>query len=187
VTDHPGTIRPSAGLYAIAIWFVDEACVGRRTALPVAGRDAGPSPCAPQDQRYTSTPIFGAVCPREGKGAALVLPICNTAAMKLHLAEISERVSPGKHATQLLDQAGYHLSGDGAVPNRSTLLALPPRCPGLNVMENVWQVMRNNQLSNSVFSDHDDIVEHGCHHWNHLIDHPWHKMSIGRREWAHRF
>jgi hypothetical protein len=42
-------------------------------------------------------------CPHDGKGAALVLPFCNTAAMNLHLAEISEMVSHGKHAALLLD------------------------------------------------------------------------------------
>ena len=36
--------------------------------------------------------------------------------MNLHLAEISEMVSPGKHAVLLLDQAGWHLSGDVTVP-----------------------------------------------------------------------
>ena len=51
--------------------------------------------------------IFAAVCPQEGKGAALVLPFYNTAAMNLHLAEISGMVSPGKHAVLLLDQAGW--------------------------------------------------------------------------------
>ena len=48
---------------------------------------------APQDQRYASTYIFGAVCPQQGKGAALVLPHCNTEAMSLQLAEIATMVS----------------------------------------------------------------------------------------------
>ena len=134
-----------------------------------------------------STYIFGALCPREGKGAALVLPFCNTAAMNLHLAEISTRVSPGRHAVLLLDQAGWHLSAGVAVPDNITLLALPPKCPELNVMENVWQFMRDNWLSNRVFEDHDDIVDHCCDAWNRLIDQPWRIMSIGMREWAHGF
>ena len=54
-------------------------------------------------------------------------------------------------------------------------------------MENVWQFMRDNWLSNRVFRDHDDIVDHCCHHWNRLIDQPWRIMSIGLRDWAHRF
>ncbi len=69
-------------------------------ASPAARRGARPS--APQDQRYASTHIFGAVYPQDGKGAALVLPFCNTAAMNLLLAEISGMVSPGKHASRVL-------------------------------------------------------------------------------------
>ena len=134
-----------------------------------------------------STYIFAALCPREGKGAALVLPFCNTAAMNLHLAEISTRVSPGRHAVLLLDQAGWHLSAGVAVPANITLLPLPPKCPELNVMENVWQFMRDNWLSNRVFEDHDDIVDHCCDAWNRLTDQPWRIMSIGMREWAHGF
>jgi len=46
----------------------------------------GTRPSAPRDQPYASTYIFGAVCPQEGKGAALVLPFYNTEAVNLHLA-----------------------------------------------------------------------------------------------------
>ena len=142
---------------------------------------------APQDQRYASTYIFGAVCPREGKGAALVLPYCNTEAMGLHLAEIATLVRPGHHAVLLLDQAGWHLSAALTVPPNITLLPLPPKCPELNVMENVWQFMRDNWLSNRVFATYDDIVAHCCEAWNKLTDQPWHIISIGMRDWAHRF
>ena len=45
----------------------------------------GTRPIAPRDQRTASTYIFGAVCPKDGKGAALILPTCNTEAMNLHL------------------------------------------------------------------------------------------------------
>ncbi len=54
---------------------------------------------------------------REGKGAGLVLPRCNTEAMTLHLAEISRTVKPGAHAVVLLDQAGWHGSKDLVIPD----------------------------------------------------------------------
>jgi hypothetical protein len=73
------------------------------------------------------------------------------------------------------------------VPDNITLLPLPPKCPELNVMENVWQFMRDNWLSNRVFRDHDDIVHHYCHHWNRLIGQPWRIMSLGLRPWEHGF
>jgi len=38
-----------------------------------------------------------------------------------------------------------------------------------------------------VFRDHDDIVGLCCCYWNRLIEMPWRIMSIGMRDWAHRF
>jgi hypothetical protein len=61
---------------------------------------------APRDQRTASAAIFGAICRQEGKGAALVLPRGNSAAMSLHLAEIAACVAPGAHTVLVLDQAG---------------------------------------------------------------------------------
>jgi transposase len=72
--------------------------------------------------------------------------------MSLHLAEISAEVAPGKHALLLLDQAGWHLSGRLVVPENITLLLLPPKCPELNPVENIWEFMRDNWLSNRVFN-----------------------------------
>ena len=73
---------------------------------------------APLDECYASTYIFDAVCPLEGKGAALVLPFCNTAGMNLHLAEISWMVSPGRHAVLLLDQVGWQFICDNWLSNQ---------------------------------------------------------------------
>jgi transposase len=175
------------GLDAGEVWFADEARVGQKSKITRRWARRGSRPAAPQDQRTASAYIFGAVCPREGKGAALVLPFCTSAAMSLQLAEVSAMVAPGRHAVLLLDQAGWHLSSRVEVPPNITLLPLPPKCPELNVMENGWQFMRDNWLSNRLFRDHDDIVAHCCHHWNRLIDQPWRIMSIGMRDWAHRF
>ena len=57
--------------------------------------------------------------PAQGIAAGLVLPRCNTAAMALHLAEISRTVTPGAHAVLLLDQAGWHLSAKLDIPEIS--------------------------------------------------------------------
>ncbi|MBC2663843.1 transposase [Novosphingobium flavum] len=43
-----------------------------------------------------------------------------------------------------------------------TLMPLPPGCPELNPVENVWQFMRDNWLSNRIFQSYDDIVDHCC-------------------------
>jgi len=107
--------------------------------------------------------------------------------MTLHLAEIAVAVAPGAHAVLLVDQAGWHLSHKLVVPPNITLVPLPPKCPELNAIENVWQFMRDNWLSNRVFDNANALLDHCCRAWNKLEAQPWTIMSIGMRNWAHRF
>ena len=115
------------------------------------------------------------------------MPWCDTHATQAHLKEISSQVATGAHAVVLLDQAGWHMSTKLNVPTNLTLLPLPPRSPELNPVENIWQFMRDNWLSNRVYHSYDDIVDHCCQAWNKLINQPWTIMSIGLRDWAHQF
>jgi len=78
----------------IEIWFEDEARIGQKNKITRRWARRGTRPTAPRDQRTCSAYIFGAICPAEAKGAALVLPRCTTTAMTLHLAEISQAVAP---------------------------------------------------------------------------------------------
>ena len=103
----------------------------------------------------------------------------------MHLEEIAFHVAPGAHPVVLLDQAGWHGSDELVVPENITLMPLPPRCPELNPVENVWQFLRGNWLSNRVFDTYDDIIDAACDAWNRLINQPRTITSIGRREWAH--
>src|SRR6266545_1503574 len=50
-----------------------------------------------------------------------------------------------------IDQAGWHLSTRLVVPANITIIPLPPKCPELNPVENVWQFLRDNWLSNRGF------------------------------------
>ena len=82
--------------------------------------------------------------------------------------------------------ASWHSSAKLEVPDNITIVLFPPRSPELNPVENAWQFMRDNWLSNRVFTSYDDIVDHCCEAWNKLVDRPWTIMSIGMRDWAHR-
>ena len=62
----------------------------------------GSHPRQPTDQRYEKDYLFGAICPARGKGAALALPLADTAAMQIHLYEISRRVAKGAHSVLLV-------------------------------------------------------------------------------------
>jgi putative transposase len=145
------------------------------------------APSAPSDQRTASASIFGAICPKEGKGAALIMPRCDTEAMNQHLAEIARQSAPHAHAAVLVDQAGWRLSGGLNVPSNITLIPMPAKCPELNPQENIWQFMRENWLSNRIFESYKQIVDHCRHAWNKLIDQPWRIMPIGMRESAYQF
>ena len=114
-----------------------------------------------------------------------MLPRCNTEGMTLHLAEISAAVAPGANAILLLDQAGWHGSGALFVPVNIILLPLPAKCPKLNPVENIWQFMRDNWLSNRIFKSYADILDQCCFARNRLVDQPWRIMTIGLRRWAH--
>ncbi len=148
--------------------------------------EPGNASLGPMDQRTRSAYIFGAIRPARGVGAALILPRCNTAAMILHLQEISVAIAPGAHAIVIVDQAGWHFSKALEIPDNITLLPLPAKWPELNPVGNVWQFMRDNWLSNRIFKSYNDIVDHCCFAWNQLIDQPWRIMSIGMRDWAHQ-
>ena len=83
--------------------------------------------------------------------------------MNLHLQEISSQVPPGAHAVLILDRAGW---------------------PELNPTENIWQFLRQNQLSNRVHASYQSIVDASCDAWNWLTGQPGLIASITTRQWA---
>ena len=99
----------------------------------------------------------------------------------------SSQVAPGAIAVLLLNQAGWHIYNTLVVPANIVITHLPPKCPELNPTENIWQLMRDNCLSNRVFKSYTDIVDHCCEAWKKLMDQPWRIMSIGLRDWAHGY
>ena len=48
------------------------------------------------------------------------------------------------------------------MPSNITPIFLPSRAPELNPVENIWQFMRGNWLSNLVFETYDDIIDAAC-------------------------
>jgi hypothetical protein len=56
--------------------------------------------------------------------------------------------------------------------------------PGLNPVENLWQYLRQNQLSNRVFATYDAVVDACCDAWRKLAAEPGRIQSIATRPWA---
>jgi hypothetical protein len=51
-------------------------------------------------------------------------------------------------------------------------------------MENVWDYLRGNQLSHTLWETYDDIVQACAKAWRFLIDDPERIRSIAHRTWA---
>jgi transposase len=114
-----------------------------------------------------------------------VVPCINIDMMNRHLAEISRLVQPGHHAVVILDGAPWHRTGGGLnVPDNLSLLHLPPYAPELNPVENVWQYLRQNYLSNRVFETYTDILDACCDAWTALTNLPGKITRITERQWA---
>lgn len=168
----------------IEIWFQDEARIGQKNGLVRQWARRGTRPRQPADQRYENAYLFGAICPSRGKGAALALPFADTHAMQLHLNEISRHVAKDAHAVLILDRAGWHTTSNLVLPTNITPILLPSRAPELNPVENVWQYLRANWLSNRIFDTYDAIIDAACDAWSRLINQPDTIRSIGTRDWA---
>ncbi len=85
----------------------------------------------------------------------------------------------------LLDRAGWHIAGDLKWPENITPILLPSRSPELNPVEQIWQFLRDNFLSNRVFETYGDIIDAACDAWQRLVALPATITSIGMRDWAH--
>jgi transposase len=113
------------------------------------------------------------------------LPHADAEMMQLHINEIALNVAKGAHAVLLLDRASWHIAGDLIWPENITPILLPSRSPELNPVENIWQFLRANFLSNRVFETYDEIIDAACDAWRNLIALPQTITSIGMRDWAH--
>jgi hypothetical protein len=93
--------------------------------------------------------------------------------MNLFLAERARAIPTGTHAVLVLDRAGWHVSGDLAVPPNLTLVHLPSHSPELNPVERVWLYLRERWLSHRVLAGgYAAVLDAACAAWNALRAEP---------------
>ncbi len=159
--------------------------MGQQGTLSYVWAPRGSRPARVRDCRRQNAYLFGAICPERAVGAAIVMPRVSSDAMALHLEEISKQVDASAHAVLVCDGAGWHRPGGRLrVPENITLLRLPPYAPELNPMENVWEYLRGNQLSMTVWRTYNAILDACCHAWNSLMKDAKRITSITTRPWA---
>lgn len=168
----------------IEVWWQDESRVGQQGSLSRIWATKGTRPRVVRQKQFLSTYIFGAVCPDRDHGYALILPECNAGMMQIHLDEISKEIQEGYHAIVMIDRASWHTTEALVVPDNMSLLPLPPYSPELNPMEQVWQKLKRDQLSNRVFKDYEAIVDACCKAWNAFCDEQGAIKNLCSRSWA---
>ena len=146
--------------------------------------EKGTRPRMIQQQQFLSTYIFGAFCPENDEACGLILPKSDTAAMEIHLKEISDMVAEERHALIVLDGAAWHTTEKLECPENISMLTLPAYSPELNPAEQVWQQMRQDSLSNRCFETYETIVDACCDAWNSFTSKVGAIGSLCSREWA---
>lgn len=99
---------------------------------------------------------FSAVSPHDGVMDSLVLPWVSAQMMLMFLQEVAQRHS-AEFVLMVMDQAGWHLAGQLAVPANMRLCFLPPYSPELNPAEHLWKSLRQDCFANNVFEDLDAV------------------------------
>ena len=112
------------------------------------------------------------------------MPCANAVTMQMLLECISEEITDQAHGVIIMDRATWHTTKKLKIPDNITIIYLPPYCPELNPIEQIWDFLRENFLSNRIFNSWDTLVEAICQAWNRLRELPEKITEISTREWA---
>ncbi|WP_232310110.1 MULTISPECIES: IS630 family transposase [Francisella] len=165
------------------MWVQDESRVGQQGSLTRIWAPTGTRPRKVKQGQFISTYIYGAACAKSRDSFGLILPTANTIAMQTYLNQLSNHIAAGRHIALVVDNAGWHTSKQLDIPKNITLIPLPPYSPELNPMEQVWEWMKNNYLSNICFDSYNDILEKLTIAWNHFSSNAELVKSICSRKW----
>ncbi|WP_201387753.1 IS630 family transposase [Ktedonobacter sp. SOSP1-52] len=163
----------------VELWSQDEHRIGLKPVLRRVWARKGSRVRAVVRHRYQWMHLYGFVEPQSGKTSWLLMPTVNTAAFSLALAAFAQEqgAGPDKRILLVLDQAGWHKSGDLVIPEGLHLLFLPSHSPELQPAERLWP-LSNEPLANRVFSSLDELEDVQVARCRWLQAHP--EMIRGR-------
>jgi transposase len=107
---------------------------------------------------YQNRYIYSAVCPESGEDFTLILPAVNTEMMNLYLHHLA-KAYPDRRLLLLMDQAGWHRSGDLCVPKNIKLDYLPAYSPELNPVERLWRWLRDEVCRNRLYQTMTELLD----------------------------
>ncbi len=179
-----GAAGEGAAPERIEVWFQDELRAGQKGTNTRIWARRGVRPRAVRDHRYGYRYLFAASRAGDPCAVGHVCGRANTDEMNVHLEMISAKVKPGNHAVVVLDGAGWHRSRALVVPGNVSLLHLPPYSPELNPVEQVFDYLRSNFLSNRFFPTVADVQASMLDAWNAFEADLERIASITKRSWA---
>jgi hypothetical protein len=157
----------------VELWAEDEARLGLKPILRRVWSVKGRRPTANGRTVYEWLYLYGFVHPATGRNLELIIPRADTRWMNAASAEFAAWADPdrGKTIVLLVDNAGWHVAGDLALPPGLVLHHLPPCTPELQPAEALWPLVRE-CVANKGFAELDEmtpVLVDRCH-W--LIHHP---------------
>ncbi|MBA3232321.1 MAG: IS630 family transposase [Acidobacteria bacterium] len=149
---HPGA--------EVEIWAEDEARSGLKPVMRRVWAPVGQRPTARVKRGYKWTYLYGFVRPTTGEVYWLILPTVNKELFSMVLHEFAREVGAGKDKRILLvlDQAGWHTSGEVEVPEGIHLEFLPTGSPELQPAERLWP-LTNEAIANQLFEEISEIED----------------------------
>jgi len=143
---------------------------------PIVGRTwaiRGRRPVVWVRPRYQWLYLYAFVQPETGRAVWFVLPTVNTQVFSLALARFAQATgaSKDKRVLLVLDQAGWHTSGQLVVPEGVELVFLPARSPELQPAERLWS-LTDERLKNKLFHTLDDLKIALVRQCEALLDQP---------------
>jgi transposase len=142
----------------LRIMFADEARFGRMNRPRPCWAPGGVRPRVACQLVREFVYLYGAVCPRDGTCAFLILPAADTECFQIFLDMIAKKYRRS-HVLIILDGAGNHRCDDLIVPDNITLQELPPYSPELNPQENIWDEIREKIFKNYALKSMDEVMD----------------------------
>ena len=115
----------------LRVYFQDESRFGQQGTTTAVWARIGSRPTALRQTEYEYLWVIGAACPETGRAEGLLSSTLNTEIINVFLSQFAATLPADEHAVMVWDDAGFHRSGQLAVPPDITLIQLPSYSPEL--------------------------------------------------------
>ena len=144
----------------VELWAEDEARIGLKPVVRRVWAPVGRRPTARVKRGYEWSYLYGFVRPTTGEVWWLILPTVNKELFSMALGEFAKEVGAGedKRILLVLDQAGWHTSGEVELPEGIHLEFLPTGSPELQPAERLWP-LSNEAIANRLFEEISEVED----------------------------